>query len=277
MYVLFTYGIIWSVILYIIVTAAQCRRALRRDRLFKEAVLGRESARDDDQKAKDELYRHLIGYPVLLCVVSSWPSVRRLWLLARPQSEGEGGHLGGWAPTLELSLTSFLGALNCAYFLYANPLRRIAERHTEGVELGTARAGGCCGTVYDSTMGSVWPEGSSARSSSAPPSRRLLGLLAQGGAAERDIECEGRRRSRRLAPQHQQARRGHIRALHKTVIVARSTYTYPGYVTQPHRRRVSRHIGRVWSCCLVARKERSSGSATDRDTYRVVGPCPLQL
>ena len=88
MYVLFTYGISWSVILYIIVTAAQCRRALRRDRLFKEAVLGRQSTQDDaEQKAKDELYRHLIGYPIILCLVWVWPSVRRVWIIIDLKSE----------------------------------------------------------------------------------------------------------------------------------------------------------------------------------------------
>ena len=171
LWVLLSYATIWAVVAYIIVTVLQCRRALRRDRLFKEAVLGRQSTQDDaEQKAKDELYRHLIGYPIILCLVWVWPSVRRVWIIIDLKSEQH--ELGWWGPTLQLGFISLLGFFNCAYFLYANPLRRVAERnYMQQSKHDVPRAR--WGSVYASALGSVGSVFSVTSSllmrSSAPP------------------------------------------------------------------------------------------------------------
>ena len=100
-------------------------------------------------------------------------------------------------------MTTILGALNCAYFLYANPLRRVAERN---MERDTAAERSVWGSVYDSTIGSVWPDSSRLmRSSSAPttgPDSRKscshkAGQLLSVEAGARDSALEMALRARR--------------------------------------------------------------------------------
>ena len=95
------YGPMIALIVFIAVVVIRCRATLSRDRRFREAVgvEGATSQQRAEMERKAQLFRHLLGYPLVLAVTWSWGCARRVYEVAHPNTTNP-----VWSVSIHLAL-----------------------------------------------------------------------------------------------------------------------------------------------------------------------------